>query len=152
MWSHMELRWGLLAEFPLDESVPSLKATWIFSNETSKRTLKLRLAQIELCLDIPSMPWDIFSQEEPWMRSLKREWDLLLFSSSVVSSSLQPHGLQLSWLPCPPLSTGVYSDSCPLSQWCHPTVSPSATRFSFCLQSSPASGSSSVSWLFTSGG
>ena len=48
---------------------------------------------------------------------------LLLFSHSVVSDSLRPYGLQHSRLPCPSLSPGVCSDSCPLSWWCHPAIS-----------------------------
>ena len=54
--------------------------------------------------------------------------------------SLQPHGLQQARFPCPSLSPRACSDSCPLSQWCHPTISSSATLFSFCLQSFPVSG------------
>ena len=50
---------------------------------------------------------------------------LLLFSHSVVSDSFRPHGLQHAKLLCPSLSPGVCSDSCPLSQWCHPTISSS---------------------------
>ena len=56
----------------------------------------------------------------------------LSFSCSVVSNSLQPHGLQDARLPCPSLSSGACSDSCPLSQWCHPTISFSVILFS-CL-------------------
>ena len=55
-------------------------------------------------------------------------------------------------LPCPSLSPGVCSDSCPLSQWCHPTISSSVTCFSSCPQSFPALGSFPVSQLFESGG
>jgi len=55
--------------------------------------------------------------------------------------SLQPHGLQYTRLPCPSLSPDVYSNSCPLSQWCHPTISCSIAPFSSCPQSFPASGS-----------
>ena len=55
------------------------------------------------------------------------------------------------WLPCPSLSSRVYSNSCPLCQWCYLTISFSAALFS-CLQSFPASGSFPVSWLFASGG
>ena len=55
---------------------------------------------------------------------------LLLFRCSGLSDSLQLHGLQHSRLPCPSLSPGVCSNSCPLSQWCHPTISPSVSRFS----------------------
>ena len=68
-----------------------------------------------------------------------------------MSDTLPPHGLQHSRLPCPSLSPGVCSNSCPLRQWCHPTISSSVTLFS-CLQSFPASVSFLVSWLFTSGG
>ena len=63
----------------------------------------------------------------------------LLFRHSVVSDSLRPHGLQYARLPCPPLSPGVCSNSCPLSQWCHQTISSSVVPFSSCLQSFPAS-------------
>ena len=76
---------------------------------------------------------------------------LLLFSHSVMCNSLQPHGLQHIRLPCPSLSPQVCSNSCPLSRWCHPALSPSVVPFSSCLQSFPASGSFPMSWLFTSG-
>ena len=69
-----------------------------------------------------------------------------------MSDSLWPQGLQHTRLPCPSPSPGVYSNSCPLSQWCHPTISSSVVLFSFCLQSFPASGSFPVSQAFTSGG
>ena len=56
-----------------------------------------------------------------------------------------PHGLQYARLPCPSLSPGVCSNSCPLSQWCYPTISSSFVPFSSCLQSFPSSGSFPVS-------
>ena len=65
---------------------------------------------------------------------------LLFFSCSVMSNSLQPHGLQHADLPCPSPSPRACSNSCPSSQWCHPTISSSAVPFSSCLQSFPASG------------
>ena len=74
------------------------------------------------------------------------------FSHSVMSDSLQPHGLQHTRLPCPAPTPGVYSNSCPLSRWCHPTISSSAVPFSSHLQSFPASGSFPMSQFFTSGG
>ena len=74
---------------------------------------------------------------------------LLLFSCSVVSDSLRPHGLQHARPPCPSPSPRVCSNSCPLSWWCHPTISSSVALFSY-LQSFPASGSFPMSWLFTS--
>ena len=72
------------------------------------------------------------------------EYLLLLFSHSVVSDSLQHHGPQHTRLPCPSLSPGVCSDSCPLSQWCHLTISSSIIPFSSCLQSFPTSGGQST--------
>ena len=74
------------------------------------------------------------------------------FSGSVVSDSLPPHGLWHARPPCPSPTPRAYSNSCPLSQWCHPSISSSVIPFSSCPQSFPASGSLSVSWLFTSGG
>jgi len=69
-----------------------------------------------------------------------------------VSNSSWLHGLQYTRLPCPSLSPRACSNSCPLSQWCHLTISLSVTPFSSCLQSFPASGSFPLSWLFTSVG
>ena len=73
------------------------------------------------------------------------------FSHSVVYDSLWPSGLQHTRLPCPSPTPRAYSKSCPLSRWCHPTVSSSVIPFSSCLQSFPASGSFPMSQLFASG-
>ena len=70
------------------------------------------------------------------------------FSHSV---SLQSHGLQYARLPCPSPTSRVDSNSCPLSRWCHPTIS-SVISFSFYVKSYPASGSFPMSQLFASGG
>ena len=69
-----------------------------------------------------------------------------------MSDSLWPHGLQHTRLPCPSLSPGVCSNSYPLRQWCYLTISSSAARLFFGLQSFPASGSFLTNWLFASGG
>ena len=74
------------------------------------------------------------------------------FSHSVMSNSLLPHELQHSRPPCPSPTPGVYSNSCPLSQWCHPTISSSVDPFSSCPPYFPASGSFLMSQLFASGG
>ena len=74
------------------------------------------------------------------------------FSRSVVSDSLPPHGLQHARPPCPSPTPGVHSNSCPLSRWCHPTISSSVVSFSSRLQSFPASGSFQISQFFASGG
>ena len=86
----------------------------------------------------------------PFLNTIMKE--LLLFSRSVVSNSLRPHGLQHTRLPCPSPSLGVCSNSCPLSWWCHPIISSSVIPFSSCLQSFPASGSFPMSQFFSSGG
>ena len=74
------------------------------------------------------------------------------FSCSVVSDSLRSHELQHNRPPCPSPTPGVYSNSCPLSQWCHPTISSSVVHFSSCPQSIPASGSFQMSRFFAWGG
>ena len=74
------------------------------------------------------------------------------FICSVMSDSLRPHGLQHARPPCPSPTPGLYPNSCPLSQWCHPAISSSVVPFSSCPQSFPASGSFPVSQLFASGG
>ena len=77
---------------------------------------------------------------------------LLWFSHSVMSNSLWPHGLQHARLPCPSLSPTDCSNSCPLSQWCHPAIWSSVVPFSSCPQSFSTSGSFPMSPFFSSGG
>ena len=69
-----------------------------------------------------------------------------------MSDSLWPHGLQHARLPCVPPTPSACSNSCPLSRWCHPTISSSVGPFFSCLQSFPGSGSFLMSQFFTSGG
>jgi len=83
---------------------------------------------------------------------MHRSEDLTQLSCSVVSDSLQPHGLQHARPLCPSPTSGIYPNSCPLSQWCHPTISSSVVPCSSCPQSFPASGSFQMSQLFASGG
>ena len=98
--------------------------------------------------------WFWFSIEttEIWFLDLLWGHNLMLFNRLVVSDSLLPHGLQHARLPCPSLSPGVCSSSCPLNWWWHPTISSSVASFSSCPQSFPASGSFPMNQLFTSGG
>ena len=72
------------------------------------------------------------------------------FIHCVVSNSFRPHGLQHTWPPCPSPIPGVYPNSCPLSWWCHPTISSSVIPFSSCFQSFPASGCFPMSQFFAS--
>ena len=74
------------------------------------------------------------------------------FRPSVMSNSLQPYELQHTRPLCPSPSPGAYPNSCPSSQWCHPTISSSVVPFSSCLQSCPTSGSFPTSQFFASGG
>ena len=97
------------------------------------------------------------SLQQRW--NLRQNWGIhyiwassVQFSHSVVSDSLRPHGLQHTRLPCPSPTSGVYSNSCPSSWWCHPAISSSVIAFSSRLQSSAASGSFPVSQFFTSSG
>ena len=92
---------------------------------------------------------------QPWGRVLGAPQGIYITISSVQalsrSHSLQPHGQQHARPPCPSPTSGVYSNSCPLSQWCHPIISSSVVPFSSCLQSFPASGSFQMSQFFASG-
>ena len=83
--------------------------------------------------------------------SLSGMFSSVQFSHSVMSNSLQLHGLQHARPPCPSRIPGVHSNSCPLSRWCHSTVSFSVIPFSSCLQSFPTSGSFQMSQFFLSG-
>ena len=74
------------------------------------------------------------------------------FSRSVVSDSLRSHESQHTRPPCPSPTSGVHSDSRPLSRWCHPAISSSVVPFSSCPQSLPASESFPMSQLFAWGG
>ena len=98
--------------------------------------------------------WNVcVSKVVPWKDwSLFPTLELVQFSRSIISDSLRPHGLQHARPPCPSPTPGVYSNSCPLSRWCHPTMSFSVVSFSSCLQSFPASGSFPMSQFFASGG
>ena len=97
----------------------------------------------------PALAGGFFTTSATWEASLTHIYDYISsltfssvqFSPSVTSHSLQPHGLQHARLPCPPPTPGAYSNTCPLSQRCHPTISASVIPFSSHLQSLPASGS-----------
>ena len=79
-------------------------------------------------------------------------FDQFISVAQFVYDSLWPYGLQRTRPPCPSRTPGVYSNSCPLSRWCYPTISASVVPFSFHLQSFPTSGSFQMNQFFTSGG
>ena len=152
---------GVQLPYPEDTKQPYVEAhlggTEAFSNHqlwltshVSQPTQKwIRWAQANTLTS-----WDYLSQNhgakpipEPWL------WNCMwLFSHSVVPDSLWPHGLQHTRLPCPSLSLRVQLNSCPLNQWCHPTISSSVALFSSWPRPFPASRSFTMSQLFASGG
>ena len=89
--------------------------------------------------------WELFNPRELSTASVR-------FSRSVMFDSLRLDALQHTRPPCLTPTPRAYLNSCPLSQWCHPTISSSVVPFSSCLQSFPASGPFPMSQLFTSGG
>ena len=109
---------------------------WLYGLKSRKRLQLVSVLFSEL-----STTWSLENKTFPSVQ----------FSHSVMSESLWPHGLQHARLPCPSPTPGVYSNSCPLHQWCHPTISSSVVPFSACLQSFPALGSFPMSQFFTSG-
>ena len=122
---------------------------------------------LNLCLlHLPELVGGFFTIRVAWEALLFTYWPLIYlefnfticgirsvqFSCSVVSNSLQPRRLKHARLPCPSPTPGACSNSCPLSRWCHPTISSFVVPFSSFLQSFPASGSFPTSQLFASGG
>ena len=100
--------------------------------------------------------WTLYQRRyKEWKISRKRyliSLSSVQFSHSVMSDSLQPHDLQHARPPCPSPTPGVHPNPCPLSRWCHPTISSSVVPFSSCPQSFPASGSFQMSQVFAWGG
>ena len=139
--------------FPWTEKPGELQSTrlqWVRHNWVTKHTHKKgnRLFKV----------WAGFGG---WISSLNLfvnqsyKWSIdpsVQFSHSIESDSLPPHGLQHARPPCPSPTPGAYSNSCPLSWWCHPTILSFVIPFSSCLQSFLASGSFQMSQFFTSGG
>ena len=97
------------------------------------------------------MPWYINMREQCTKKTMYNI-SSVQFSGSAVSDSLRPHGLQHARPLCPSSTPRVASNSCPLSQWCHLTISSSVIPFCSRVQSFPASGSFPMSQFFTSGG
>ena len=118
----------------------SVKIEWLYTILHFNGTVQHVSQQIFSCLSLMTF------FRSPFFRPSSVQ-----FSRSVVSDSLRPYGLQHARPPCPPPTPRVYSNSCPFSQWCHPTISSSVIPFS-CLQSFPALGSFQMSQFFTSGG
>ena len=91
-------------------------------------------------------------ESSPSALSTLFQFSSVQFSHSVMSDSLRPHESQQAKPPCPSPTPGVHPNPCPLSQWCHPTISTSVIPLSSCPQSFPASGSLQMNQFFASGG
>ena len=119
---------------PKAESEEELKSLLMrVKDENEKADLKLNMQKTRIMASGPITSWQ------------------MLFSPAGMSNSLWPHGLQHTRLPWPSPSPKAYSNSCPLSQWCYPTIPSFVIPFHSCLQSFPASGSFLMSHLFASG-
>ena len=117
----------------------------------------LHKMNISGCVLSPFTRWILFDTLVNLLKVIKntnktQDLSSVQFSRSVVSDSLRPHESQHARPPCPSPTPGAYSNSCPLSQWYHPTISSSVVPFSSRLQPFPASGSFPMSQFFASGG
>ena len=125
----LQYSWASLVA-QLLENPPAMQETWVQSLDWERNGYPIQYSGLENSMDCRS------SQ----------------FSLSVVSDSLRHHGPQHARPPCPSPTPGVYTNSCPVNRWCHPTISSFVIPFSSHLQSFPASGSFPMSHFFTSGG
>ena len=119
--------------------------------ESEKVDLKLNIQKTKIIASSPITSWQIDGETvetEVQMFYLSHNF-WVQFSCSVLSDSLRPHESQHARPPCSSPSPGVHSDSRPSSPWCHPAISSSVVRFSFCPQSLPASEYFLMSQLFT---
>ena len=138
--------WGFLRKLGIKPPYdPAITLLGIYPEET----------KIETDTCIPLFIATLFTIAITWMQPIcpltdewiKKLWYIytmeysVQFSCSVVSISLWPHGLQYARPPCPSPTPRIYPNSCPLSRWCHPTISSSVVHFSSCPQSLLASGS-----------
>ena len=121
--------------------VPCLSFTWL-----SQRSCILYMQLVTVSKALSWVLWVVLANYEPQGGD-----GLVKLSCWIVSNSLRPHGLQNARPPCPSLTPRVYSNPCPLNQWCHPTISSSVIPFSSHLQFFPASRSFQMSQFFPLG-
>ena len=137
MWTFSCSMWDLVPWPEIEHGPPALGA-WNLSHWTTREVL--------ICtVSYNPLPNLIFQRNDDHPRISVQ------LSHSVMFDSLRSHGLQYASLPCPSPIPKACSNSCPLSQWCHPTILSSVVPFSSCLQSFPASGSFPMSQFFAVG-
>ena len=130
------------------------RQVWLWSTKWSRK--KLTVFWQENALVIANIPFQQHKRQlYTWTSTDGQYWNQfssVQFSHSAMSDSLWPHEPQQARPSCPSPTPGVHPNPCPLSQWCHPTISSSVIPFSSCPQAFPASGSFPMSELFASGG
>ena len=129
----------------------ALEGRFFFTTSAIKHIITMSASRLKRSFNISRIMSTIFKNISMWYK-YSTYFSSVQFSRSVMSDSLWPHGLHHSRLPCSSPSPGVYSNSCPLSWLCHPSISSSVIPLSFCLQSFPASGSFPMSQYYASGG
>ena len=138
IYKHYILFWGV-DPFTISMSLVIVSVSKSFLHDTSMIwVLLLKHFFISICMEYFFHPFTLnlcVSLDLKWV-FCKQHISSVQFSLSIVSNSLQSHRLQHSRLPCPSPTPRACSNSCPLSQWCHATISPSVIPFSSCLQSS----------------
>ena len=141
---------SLIGSFSTKE-VSSVENQKVEKNQISKEQIASILSEVILGTFWVSELYTLYVQEIIiWERCTFA--NSVQFSCSVMSDSLRPHESQHTRPPCPSPTPRVHPNPCPLSQWCHPTISSSVSPFSSCLQSFSASGSFQMNQLFASGG
>ena len=130
---------GSVSDHRKEANIERKQVTWIFISQLIKKLCApYRVCVRSVAQSSPTPPYRV-------------RVCVCVLSCSVKSNSLWPHGLQPARLLCPPPSSRLCLDSCSLSRCCYQTISSSASPFSSCPQSFPASGSFLMSWLFASG-
>ena len=143
--------WSKFSKFGLGVQNEAGQRLTEFCQENALVTTNMLFQQYKRKLYIWTSPDDQYWNQIDyilWSQRWRSSISSVQFSCSVVSDSLRPHGPQHTRPSCPSPTPGVYSNSCPLSQWCHPIISSSVISFSSCLQSFPASGSFPMSQFF----
>ena len=145
LWPHGLYLARLLCPKNFPSKNPGVNCHFLLQGIFPTQVLNPRLLHL-LHWQVDSLPMHYL--RNPWgEKKIYTHTHRVQFSQSVMSDSLWPHWLQHTRPLCPSTTTGAYSNSCPLSRWCHPTISSSVIPFSSCLQSFPASGSFPVSQL-----
>ena len=135
-----------------DSSIYANQSMWYYINKLKEENHNDNLNRCRKAFEKIQHPLMLKTLQKMGLEGTYLNISSIQFSCSVVFDSLRPYELQHTRPPCPSLTPGVHSNSCPSSQWCHPDISSSVVPFSSCPQSLPASGSFPMSQLLAWGG